>query len=74
MRVWSEASVTVCVDRDNNQFIKFTHGFEKMAKGDSDVEIRRTEREIYEACEKIIDARVKKLHRLIRRLNRELGR
>lgn len=66
--------MTVCVDRANNQFIKFTHGFEKMSMTDSDAALARTEREIFETCERIIDKRVRKLHRLIRQLERALGR
>lgn len=67
VRVWSEASVTVSVTDDPPQFIKFTHGFEAMSPSDSDEDLRRTERRIYETCEKIVDMRVRKLKRMMRR-------
>lgn len=68
VRVWSEASITVAITVDPNQYAKFTHGFERMAPNDSPATLRRVEREIFEECERIIDMRVKKLRRLIRQL------
>lgn len=68
VRVWSEASVTVAITQDPPQFAKFTHGFERMAPNSSPAVLKRIEREIFEECERIVDARVRKLARIIRRL------
>lgn len=72
VRVWSEASVTIAVSENPNQYLKFTHGFEKMAPNDSSAAIARTEREIYEACERVLDRRVKRIARLIREMEAQV--
>lgn len=71
VRVWSEASVTVAVTDDPPQFVKFTHGFERMSPSSSKADIVRTERLIFERCEEIVDRRVRRLARLIKQLNRD---
>lgn len=69
MRAWSECSVTAAVSDDPPQFVKFTHGFEMMAKDDSRESMKAAEEHIYAACEEIVQKRIRKLTRLIRRLN-----
>lgn len=72
VRVWSECSVTISVSSDPPQFIKFTHGFEKMAPNSSKAAISRTENDIFEQCERVVDRRVKRIARLIRDLQNEV--
>ena len=65
VRVWSECGVTVAVSSDPPQFIRFTTGHERIAPDDDPATIRRVERQIYAACEKIVDRRVKTLVKLV---------
>lgn len=58
--------MTVCVTDDPPQFVKFTTGHERMAPDDDGATIARTEKQIYEQCEAIVDQRVKELTRLVR--------
>jgi hypothetical protein len=69
VRVWSECSVTISVSSDPPQFVKFSHGFEKMCPSSSTRAIKRTEAEIFAVCEEVVDRRVRKLKRLLRRLH-----
>lgn len=66
VRVWSECSVTVAISEDPPQFVKFTHGFERMAPNSKRTTITQVEDEIYRACEKIVEKRIKRLTRVIR--------
>lgn len=66
VRVWSEATVTICVTEEPPQFVKFTTGHERMAPDDNERTIAQTEKAIYDQCESIVAARVKDLTRLVR--------
>lgn len=66
VRVWSECGVTVCVDEQTRQFIRFTTGHERIAPDDKPATIRRVEQAIYEECETIVNKRVTMLSRLVR--------
>lgn len=66
MRVWSECGVTVCVDEETRQYVRFTTGHERIAPDDKPATIRKVEAAIYEECEEIVSRRVAKLSRLVR--------
>lgn len=65
MRVWGEVSITVAVTDDPPQFIKVTHGHERLAKSDSEADILRAERQIHELASKVVERRAKQLRRLV---------
>lgn len=66
VRVWSEASVTVNVGDFNS--IKFAHGFERLVKNDKR-SVVAAEREIFEACEVVVNRRLKQLAKLLREMD-----
>lgn len=66
VRVWSEAGVTLCVSMDPHQFVKFSFGHERWSPSDSAEDIARTERQVYEFCERTVNKRVSKLAKLVR--------
>ena len=65
VRVWSEATVTICVTDDPPQFVKFTTGHERHAPNDKPETIARVEAQIFEQCEEIVNKRVKRLQRIV---------
>lgn len=68
MFVYSEASVTICVDPTHNEFLKFTFGHERLSPSDSEADLKRTEAAAWKFNEAVIDKRARKIQRLIRQI------
>ncbi len=66
--LYSEVSVTVCVDRQNNNFIKITIGHERLSPSDSETDLKKTEAAAFKFNEAIVDRRVTKVKRLIQQI------
>lgn len=71
VRIYVEAGVTMAVTDDPPQFVRFTCGQERIVPDDSEETVARYERIAYEACEAIVERRVRRLARLIRRVQSE---
>lgn len=67
VRVWSEVGLTLPVD-DTTAHIRFLFGHERLAKNDTQAEIRKTEKLIDEFNERTVSDKVEKYTRLIRSL------
>lgn len=63
--VYSECSVTVCVDRKNNNYVKVTVGHERLSPSDSEHDLAATEKAAWAFNEKVVDRRVSRIKRLI---------
>src|SRR6478735_2538606 len=59
VRVWSEVGLTVPVG-DTTAHIRFLFGHERIAKNDTQEEIKRTEKLIDEFNEAVVEAKVRK--------------
>lgn len=68
VRVWGEVSITVAVTDDPPQFIKVTHGHERISKSDSEQDILRTEAQIHATASKVVERRAEELKRLVHRV------
>lgn len=66
VRVWAEVGVTVAVSEDPPQFVKFLFGHERIAPNDKPDTIERYERLCYEACESVVEKRVRKIKRMMK--------
>jgi hypothetical protein len=71
VRIYVEAGITMAVTDDPPQFVRFTFGQERIAPDDSEETVARYERIAYEACEAVVERRVRRLARLIRRVQSE---
>lgn len=71
--VYSECSITVCVDRAANEFLKFTVGHERFSPSDSDADLARTETAAWKFNEAVVDKRSRQIKRLIRQIAVERG-
>lgn len=69
--VWSEASITVQISENPSSFIKFGHGFEMMSRDFTPEAIAATEKEIFEACEIVVNKRARKLKKILREMKEE---
>lgn len=66
--VYSECSITVCVDRTANEFLKFTFGHERLSPSDSEADLIRTEKAAWTFNEAVVDKRSRQIKRLIRQI------
>jgi hypothetical protein len=73
VRIYVEAGITMAVTDDPPQFVRFTFGQERIVPNDSEETIARYERIAYEACEAIVDRRVRRIARLIKQIASEEG-
>ncbi len=64
VRIYSEVGMTLPIG-DTTAHIRFTFGHERIAKNDTQAEIRRTEKLIDEFNEKVVQEKVQKYTRLI---------
>lgn len=67
VRVYVECGITLAVTEDPPQYIKYTVGAEKIAPNDTLETIQRTERQLYDQLEQIVEQRITKLQRLVSR-------
>lgn len=65
VRVWGECSLTLAITDDPPQFLKVTFGHERLAKNDTQAEIRKTAALIDEFNEAEIARRIEQYRQLI---------
>lgn len=72
--IYSECSITVCVDPVHNDFLKITVGHERLSPSDSETDLKKTEAAAWKFNEAAVERRVKRVTRLIRQIQAESGR
>jgi hypothetical protein len=72
--VYSECSVTVCIDPVHNDFLKITVGHERLSPSDSEADLKKTETAAWRFNEEAVERRVRRATRLIRQIQAESGR
>lgn len=71
--VWSECGLTVPIGSDPYSYVKINFGFEKLSPSDNMADIEKTELQIYNKCEEIVEKRIRKLARLSRSIQESEG-
>lgn len=73
VRVWSSAGITVAITEHPPQFLKLEFGHERLAKNDTQAEIKRTARLIDEFNKEELERRMGEYKRLIEAHSVEVG-
>jgi len=66
VRIGAKCGVTLPVTSDPPSFVKYEFWHERIAPDDSPTTIKKYERMVFEACEEIVEKRVRKLRRIIK--------
>lgn len=72
VRIWAEAGVTVAVTDSPPQFIRYSFGMERTARGQDKKSVERAEKQLYEYCEQKVAERVESMSEMLVQAREEL--